>query len=378
MRVAFVTNICPHYRVRTYEILAGYQSVTYYFFSAGKEKYWQALHGTRTGNFEHEYLAGVNIAGTRFTPSLIPKLFRIPCDVFIKCINGRFALPVTYMIARLRGKPFVLWTGIWMSLNTRFHRLIFPVTRYIYTHSDAVVVYGEHVRRYLISQGVQAEKIFVAAHAIDNASYNRTIANSELSDLRKKLDLTPEQHVVLYLGRLEKNKGLRYLLQAFQQLDRSDVVLVLAGVGEEKEALREQASEAKLTETIRFAGYVPSAETPPYYALADVLVLPSITTDKEKEPWGLVVNEAMNQGCPVIASDAVGAAAGGLVHDGANGLIVPERDSAALCEALRRILDDPNLRAAMSNSARATIAAWDNEQMVAGFRRAINFAVGQV
>src|SRR5581483_5044055 len=125
-----------------------------------------------------------------------------------------------------------------------------------------------------------AEKIFVAAHAIDNASYCRTIANSELSDLRKKLGLTAEQRVVLYLGRLEKNKGLRYLLEAFQQLGRSDVVLVLAGVGEEKEALREQAANAKLIDTIRFAGYVPSAETPPYYALADVLVLPSITTDK--------------------------------------------------------------------------------------------------
>jgi hypothetical protein len=79
--------------------------------------------------------------------------------------------------------------------------------------------------------------------------------------------------------------------------------------------------------TVRFAGYVPSRETRPYYALADLFVLPSITTASFKEPWGLVVNEAFNQGVPVIASDAVGAAAGGLVQSGVNGLIVPERDS---------------------------------------------------
>src|SRR6266550_5659365 len=113
MQVAFVTNICPHYRVRTFETLAAYYPVKYYFFSAGEEWYWQQQHGTRSGNFSHEYLRGIRLGGTRITPTLIPKLWREPYDVFVKCINGRFALPVTYLISRLRRKPFVLWTGIW-------------------------------------------------------------------------------------------------------------------------------------------------------------------------------------------------------------------------------------------------------------------------
>ena len=64
------------------------------------------------------------------------------------------------------------------------------------------------------------------------------------------------------------------------------------------------------------------AELPALYAAADVLVLPSIRTRTFTEPWGLVTNEAMHQGTPVIATDAVGAVAGGLVRDGRNGLVV--------------------------------------------------------
>ena len=71
------------------------------------------------------------------------------------------------------------------------------------------------------------------------------------------------------------------------------------------------------------------------YAACDVLVVPSIPTRTFREPWGLVVNEAMNRGLAVIASDAVGAAAGGLVRDGVNGLVVPAGDSGALARGDR-------------------------------------------
>ena len=94
-----------------------------------------------------------------------------------------------------------------------------------------------------------------------------------------------------------------------------------------------------------------------------------------KETWGLVVNEAMNQGVPVVATDAVGAAAGGLVQSGVNGFIVPERDSTALGEAIGYILNDDVLRAKMSRNARRIIAGWDNERMVNGFQRAIQYTL---
>jgi glycosyltransferase involved in cell wall biosynthesis len=328
----------------------------------------------QAGNFHFEYLPGFRLGQTRVTPDLPKRLWQGRYDAYIKCINGRMALPVTYAIARLKRKPFILWTGIWERLQTPAHRLFFPLTRYIYQHADAIVVYGEHVKRYLISEGVPGERIFVAAHAVDNPAYNRAVSDEELAALRHQLKIGHQQKVVLYLGRLEEGKGLNFLLDAFEALcQQDDVVLVLAGAGSEATNLQQLVHDKGINENVRFAGYVSSHQTIEYYALACVYVLPSITTATFKEPWGLVVNEAMNQGTPVIATDAVGAAAGGLVQDSINGFIVPERNSAALAQALQRILEDPMMSEGMSQQARAIIAAWDNEQMVMGFRQAIDF-----
>lgn len=377
LRVAFVTNICAHYRVKTFETLARYHEVDYYFFSAGDEWYWQQEHGVWAGNFHYEYLPGFRLGRTRITPTLPWKLWRGDYDVYIKCINGRFALPVAYLIARLRHKPFILWTGIWMRLRTPFHRLAFLFTRYIYCHADAIVVYGEHVKRYLISEGVPPERIFIAAHAVDNELYSREVSEREKTALRRRLGIASGQKVVLYLGRLEEVKGLPYLLEAFAFLRRDDTVLVLAGTGSERSMLEQIVREKGLTDRVRFTGYIPPEQTVPFYALAYVLVLPSITVPEGKEPWGLVINEVMNQGVPVIATDAVGAAAGGLVQDGVNGFVVPEQDSAALAQALRRVLDDPELRNQLGRNARQIIAGWDNERMVMGFRQAIEYVTSR-
>ncbi|MGQ9873584.1 glycosyltransferase family 4 protein [Leptodesmis sp.] len=373
MKVAFITNICPHYRVKTFETLASYYKVDYYFFSAGDEWYWQRQHGVRAGNFHYEYLPGYKLGHSRVTPTLPWKLLRGNYDVYIKCINGRFALPLTYLVARLKRRPFILWTGIWMRLRTPFHRLAFPLTRYIYHHSDAIVVYGEHVKRYLINEGVSAERIFVAAHAVDNDTYNREVTEEEKAALRRKLGIAPDQKVVLYLGRLEEVKGLPHLLEAFASLSREDAVLLIAGTGSERKRLEQKAQELNIMSQTHFTGYVPPEETVPFYAITWVYVLPSITTPESKETWGLVVNEAFNQGVPIIATDAIGAAAGGLVQGGVNGFIVPERDSAALAQALQRILDNPGLREQLGQNARRIIASWDNERMVMGFRQAIEY-----
>lgn len=149
LKIAFITHYCTHYRVKTYETLARLADVTYFFFSAGREWYWDRSHGIKRGEFNHEYLPGFQLGRTRIAPSLPWKLLCGHYDAYVKCINGKFALPVTYIVARLRGKPFVLWTGLWIRLGTRTHRLIWPITRYIYQHADAIVTYGTHVAEFL-------------------------------------------------------------------------------------------------------------------------------------------------------------------------------------------------------------------------------------
>jgi len=375
IRIAFVTNFCAHYRVRTFETLARYQNVDFFFCSTGDEWYWQQQHGVRMGNFHYEYLTDIRLSPRlRLVPSLITKLWQKNYDVYIKCINGRFELPVTYLIARLRRKPFILWTGIWMRLDTRFHRFVFPLTLWVYRHADAIVAYGEHVKLYLASLKVAPEKVFIAPHAIDNAAYNRIVTQDEKATLRARLKVANNK-IVLYLGRLEQIKGVTYLLQAFASLGADNTTLVIVGDGSLREPLIGLARELGIIENTRFAGYAAPEKALNYYAIADVLVLPSVTTVHGKETWGLVLNEAMNQGVPVVATDAVGAAAGGLVQSGVNGAVVPERDSSALAEAIGHILNDDKLRASMSQNARRIIADWNNDRMVEGFQQAINYAI---
>ncbi len=116
---------------------------------------------------------------------------------------------------------------------------------------------------------------------------------------------------------------------------------------------------------------VSPAELRNFYAAADVLVVPSIPTPTFREPWGLVVNEAMNRSLPVIASDAVGAAAGGLVRDGHNGVIVPAGDPIALAAALRRLAEDGELRARLGEAGHADVSAYTHEAWAEGFSRAL-------
>jgi glycosyltransferase involved in cell wall biosynthesis len=171
-----------------------------------------------------------------------------------------------------------------------------------------------------------------------------------------------------------KIKGLEYLLNAVSEIQDSNYVLVVAGTGSELNELSRLASSLGLQGRVRFLGYCPQDRIWLHLANAWVLVLPSVSTNWGKEPWGLVINEAFNQGVPVIATDAVGAAAGGLVRDGENGFVVPERNSSALAAALDRVLKNADLRAKLSANARETIAHWNQDRMADGFSAAIAYA----
>jgi glycosyltransferase involved in cell wall biosynthesis len=118
-------------------------------------------------------------------------------------------------------------------------------------------------------------------------------------------------------------------------------------------------------------GAVDPVELRNVYAACDVLVLPSIATRTFREPWGLVVNEAMNRGMPVIVSDAVGAAAGGLVRDEVNGLIVEAGDSDALAHAIVRLADDPRLRARLGARGAQDVRAYTYDAWAEGFSAAL-------
>ena len=252
---------------------------------------------------------------------------------------GRLALPGAYAGARRAGVPFVLWTALWAQPRTAAGLAGAPVLRAIYRGADAVATYGPHVSAYVRARG--ARQVFVAPQAVDNDFWSAAAGRPRIADF-----------TVLFSGRLEREKGVAVLLESWRLAGLGEqAALVLVGRGPER-------ARAAATRTTHAPGPQPPEEVRNFYAAADVVVIPSIPTRGFREPWGLVANEAMNQGLPVIATDAVGAAAGGLVRHERNGLVVPAGDASALARAIARLRDEPALRASLGAAGREDVRAY--------------------
>jgi glycosyltransferase involved in cell wall biosynthesis len=357
-----VDYFCPHYRLPLFEELARRMEMDFYFFSDARDKWWNSrLPTVEDGDFRRISLRRYRVAGEPFVPTLPLRLRPDRYDAVIKNLNGRLMLPSLYGAARLRRVPFVLWTGMWFHPQTLFHRLSRPLTEALYRDVPAIVVYGEHVKRVLLEvSGVDSKKIFVAGQAVDASRFEavRPTRNG--------------RSVVLFIGQFEERKGIDDLLAGFDAVGDLDAELRLIGNGSLEGQIR-QRSKGHSRMTI--VGHVPQDGLPAELARATCLVLPSVTTMQTNEPWGLVVNEAMHAGLPVIASDAVGAAAGGLVRDGHNGYVVPERNPARLGDAIRRMLADPESAARMGRQARVDAAEFNYDRMANAFEGAVEYAV---
>ena len=149
-----------------------------------------------------------------------------------------------------------------------------------------------------------------------------------------------------FVGRLTPPKGLRYLIDAVALLRRDDVELVVAGVGPAKEELEVHARSAGIR--ARFLGLVPLSQVHTIMASVDVMAVPSVTTPEWAEQFGRVVVESMFAGTPLIVSDS------GSLPEVAGGaaIVVPERDAAALADAIDGILQSPESSRELAESAR--------------------------
>jgi glycosyltransferase involved in cell wall biosynthesis len=274
-------------------------------------------------------------------------------------IGGRLALPGSYVAARRRRIPFILWTSLWAHPRTAAHALSWPATRHLYRHADAVVTYGAHVTRYV--RRYRTGPVLEAPQAVSPDLFAPV---SEPARAEARARLGGGDFVLLFVGRLVREKGVQLLLEAWRAADIEHGRLALVGDG----PLRKLAGASAI-------GPIPREQLPPLYAAADAVVLPSVRTATFLEPWGLVVNEAMHMGTPVIASDAVGAAAGGLVRDGRNGFVVEAGDADALASRIQVLATGAELRSALGHAARADVTEFSETAWVDGMRAALR-AVG--
>jgi glycosyltransferase involved in cell wall biosynthesis len=278
--------------------------------------------------------------------------------------GGRLALPATWTGARRARVSLILWSALWAHPRSVAHAFSYPALQRLYRSADAVVTYGPHVSAYVEAHG--AGNVHVAPQSVDNAFWGSPEVLPPSTPSWPAAAATK----FLFAGRPAREKGLRVLIEAWSNsgLCAPSAALVLAGVGSAPPWV--PAGGAVLSGVSCLEPVAP-AQLRNMYAAADALVLPSIATRTFREPWGLVVNEAMNRQLPVIASDAVGAVAGGLVRDGHTGLVVPAGDANALAGALRRMAADPPLRARLGAAGGVAVQAYTNDAWAAGFSRAL-------
>jgi glycogen(starch) synthase len=192
-----------------------------------------------------------------------------------------------------------------------------------------------------------------------------------VADFRSVAPFDWPRPYVFGIGRLVHQKGFDVLLDAFARLVvevPTDLDLILAGDGVERSALESRAASLGLGERVRFLGATDRDRTVALFRGCEVFVLPS-----RHEPFGIVNLEAMASARPVVAS-----AVGGVpefITDGETGLLVPAEDSAALCDALRRIVTDPSLAQGLATRARLRADEFDwsaiDAQYQSVYRRAI-------
>jgi glycosyltransferase involved in cell wall biosynthesis len=215
---------------------------------------------------------------------------------------------------------------------------------------------GSRQAAYFRNYRVPEERIRIAQMTVDIETiqaYQADLSTEQRKFIRERAGFSDAETVFLYAGRLERYKGILDLLDAYRVLKNrsngANSVLLIVGDGTCRVAVDEAAGRLP---GIVATGRLTGSDLFNTYIAADVLVLPS-----PADNWGLVVNEAMAFGLPVIVTDTVGCV-DDLVEHGVTGLIIPSGDAAALAEAMQRLASDSELRHALGASARKRIRPW--------------------
>jgi glycosyltransferase involved in cell wall biosynthesis len=312
VKVAVLTNWIPSYRRPIFEILLKDSSLELKLFvsspldrsdvqavnilpihySKGINLPYKTYHNdTGAHQFQNLYIpVGLPLDLLFFRPNLI--------------ISGEFGLRslVAMMVARLRGIPFVLWSEEIAESAKGISKKQRILRNILIPRATACLAWGIPAFNYLKSFHVPDSKIFYCAQAVDNQFWMDKVSGYNKPDLKVKHGFLGK--VFISVGRLVERKGLDILLNAWGALPdmvKTKNTLVIVGAGEEEQKLRQLASDNGIN-NVYFVGYKTAEELPEYYAASDVLVFPSLG-----DVWGLVVNEAMACGLPVLASKYAGA-----------------------------------------------------------------------
>jgi phosphatidyl-myo-inositol dimannoside synthase len=237
------------------------------------------------------------------------------------------------------------------------------VANAVFRRAGVVTACSSDLGRRAVTLGADPERVDVIPYGVDAERFRPDpIVRAER---RASAGIPPQSTVLFTAGRLVRKKGFEYLIEALGRLPaEAGVLTVIAGAGDLENELRSRAQHAQLGDRIRFLGNVTQHDVAAWLATADMVAVPSVRDDSGNVD-GLpnIVLETLASGTPLIATPAGGI--GSVVENGRTGVIVPERDAAALAAAIAVLARDPERRVRLGEAGRATAMAKFGWQFVA-------------
>lgn len=269
-------------------------------------------------------------------------------------------------LMHMRGISTAFWVEVtfdtWQPRNAWKE----AIKRRAFANVDGVITAGDDGRSFAQRYGVPSEKIHIARHVVDVGFFQSSsqLARTTRDEIRNRLGVVGTTY--LYVGRLWSGKGLEFLLRAFSAFQRKNdhSSLVLVGNGPEEDPLRRLCRELDLSNVL-FVGFKHIEDLPALYSAADVFVFPTLG-----DPYGLVIDEAMACGLPVISTSAAGEIRE-RVHDGINGFIVPPANVEELAMAMARLGTDFGLRRSMGQASASRITGYTPDYWASQFEHAV-------
>lgn len=330
-RVLFITNYASPYRVCFYDELAKYMDVTVLFSDRIEDKKHRSADWFISGQGRfHSVQLERRVAsfGGRDLCLDVKQWLNRKWDAIVVC---GYAYPTTVLAMaymRLHRIPFYMEVdGGLIREDSGFK---YRLKRTLVTMASGWISSGRETTRYLVHYGAKAEAVSVYPFTSlwEKDIPSEAPGSQEKQQLRQKLGME-EKKILLYVGRFDPKKGMDDLLHICPRLD-ADTGIYFIGGEPSREHLDFQQEHG--LSHVHFVGFQKTQALTEYYRAADLLVLPT-----KSDVWGLVINEAMAQGLPVVTTD--GCVAGvELVENGINGYIVPVDDNEALTEAITKTL----------------------------------------
>ena len=362
-RLILITEIISPYRIPLFNALAQRPEVDLHVLFLGENDpslrewriYWEEIRFSfevlpswrrRVGRYNALLNAGVLSALKKHKPDLI--------------LCGGYNYVASWGAlwwARNRKVPFLLWS----ESNGEDQRRQLPAVEFLkrqfLRRCSGFVVPGRAAFDYLKGQQVSDQPIFMAPNAVDNKAFANASKAARARATVHREELGLPQRYYLFVGRLVPEKGVFELVNAYAKLSaqlRQQIGLVVVGDGPIRQQMQQLAAGVS-PGNIVFSGFVHQEELGIYYGLAEALVLPTYT-----DTWGMVVNEAMACGLPVIVSRLAGCTTE-LIRDGWNGFLIAPKDVDSLGSAMKQIGEAPGLCRRMGENSAQLISDYSPE-----------------